>query len=185
MVLNRGCEYGTMLHITHFSQLEDGCAEVKTIGGRRFKVIEWGEKDGYNTGRFEWVDDVDDDAAGAEFDRVGGERFRLLFSTLINTLPPQFSWQLVQVLGEVPRDDYQIVFWVLSGPFMPERAKYEICFGDAFRRSHRARLRAVLDVLSRVMLGDQAGEAAALGENDNVEDQHEEDPVAEDDQGER
>ena len=52
--------YGTMLRIERFEQLPDGRSSLDTIGTRRFKVLEWGERDGYATAKLEWI--VDNDA---------------------------------------------------------------------------------------------------------------------------
>jgi hypothetical protein len=55
--IDRDCVYGCMLHIENFSQLPDGRSSVETVGGRRFKVLEWGEKDNYAVANVRWLDD--------------------------------------------------------------------------------------------------------------------------------
>jgi hypothetical protein len=47
-----------MLRILEFEQLPDGRSRLDTVGERRFKVLEWGTKDGYSTARIEWVEDL-------------------------------------------------------------------------------------------------------------------------------
>lgn len=37
-----------MLHIDSFKQLPDGRSQIKTMGTRRFQVLQWGEKDGHS-----------------------------------------------------------------------------------------------------------------------------------------
>ena len=56
-----------MLRILEFEQLPDGRSRLDTVGERRFKVLEWGTKDGYSTARIEWVEDlpVEGDAGGS------------------------------------------------------------------------------------------------------------------------
>lgn len=46
MVLSPEVGYGTTLLIDEFTQLPDGRARVATTGSRRFRVLEWGNKDG-------------------------------------------------------------------------------------------------------------------------------------------
>ncbi|OLQ13157.1 LON peptidase N-terminal domain and RING finger protein 1 [Symbiodinium microadriaticum] len=58
--------FGTMLYIQNFRQLPDGRSQIKTIGARRFQVLEWGEKDGYATGRVRWLEDEAPEPVAAE-----------------------------------------------------------------------------------------------------------------------
>ena len=46
-----------MLHIERFRQMPDGRSSIETVGGRRFRVVEWGEKDGYAVANVCWVED--------------------------------------------------------------------------------------------------------------------------------
>ena len=62
MCLDQKHEYGTMLRIVNYEQLADGRSRVDCIGEERFRVISWGEKDGYSTGRVTWVDDTTTEA---------------------------------------------------------------------------------------------------------------------------
>ena len=39
-----GSEYGTLLKIEDFEQLRDGRSRIDTIGTRRFRVLQYGEK---------------------------------------------------------------------------------------------------------------------------------------------
>jgi len=58
MCLDQKHEYGTMLRIVNYEQLADGRSRVDCVGEERFRVVSWGEKDGYSTGRVTWVDDT-------------------------------------------------------------------------------------------------------------------------------
>jgi len=49
-----------MLHIDSAAILPDGRWLIKTTGQRRFKVLERGMKDGYNTAKISWVYDDDE-----------------------------------------------------------------------------------------------------------------------------
>ena len=56
MCLNKQSKYGTVLRILDFEQLADGRSRIECIGEERFRVLAWGEKDGYSTGEVEWID---------------------------------------------------------------------------------------------------------------------------------
>jgi len=51
-------DYGTMLEIRDIQYFPDGRSVVDTMGGRRFKVVERGTKDGYATATVEFLHDV-------------------------------------------------------------------------------------------------------------------------------
>merc|ERR1719192_2113463 len=51
-------DYGTMLEIRDIQYFPDGRSVVDTMGGRRFKVLETGTKDGYATAKVEFLHDV-------------------------------------------------------------------------------------------------------------------------------
>ena len=53
----RFSDYGTMLEIRDIQYFEDGRSVVDTIGGKRFKVLSRGVKDGYNTAKVEYLHD--------------------------------------------------------------------------------------------------------------------------------
>lgn len=46
-----------MLEIRDIQYFEDGRSVVDTVGGRRFKVLSRGVKDGYNTAKVEFLHD--------------------------------------------------------------------------------------------------------------------------------
>ena len=54
-------QYGTMLEIQNLQTFDDGRSLVETVGVYRFKILESGTLDGYNVGRIERVEDVDDE----------------------------------------------------------------------------------------------------------------------------
>jgi len=51
-------DYGTMLEIRDIQYFPDGRSVVDTMGGRRFKVVDRGTKDGYATASVEFLHDV-------------------------------------------------------------------------------------------------------------------------------
>lgn len=54
---NRYVDYGTILEIRDCLQLIDGCSILSTVGAKRFRVVNRGEKDGYDTAKVEFVED--------------------------------------------------------------------------------------------------------------------------------
>ncbi|XP_060692912.1 LON peptidase N-terminal domain and RING finger protein 1-like isoform X2 [Hemiscyllium ocellatum] len=50
-------DFGCMLKIEESENLPDGRSLVSTVGGRRFKVLRRGHKDGYNTADVEYLED--------------------------------------------------------------------------------------------------------------------------------
>ncbi|OLL26636.1 LON peptidase N-terminal domain and RING finger protein [Neolecta irregularis DAH-3] len=53
-----GLQFGTMLQIRNVETFDDGRSLIETIGTYRFKIVEWGTRDEYATGRIELVNDI-------------------------------------------------------------------------------------------------------------------------------
>ncbi|KAK0178402.1 hypothetical protein PV328_002352 [Microctonus aethiopoides] len=53
----RYAEYGTVLEIKDRVLMKDGCSILSTVGGRRFRVLSGGERDGYDTAEVELIRD--------------------------------------------------------------------------------------------------------------------------------
>lgn len=51
-------DYGCMLEIRDVQYFPDGRSVLDTIGGRRFKVLSRGQRDGYNTAKVEFIKDL-------------------------------------------------------------------------------------------------------------------------------
>lgn len=51
-------DYGCMLQIRNVHFLPDGRSVVDTVGGKRFRVLKRGMKDGYCTADIEYLEDV-------------------------------------------------------------------------------------------------------------------------------
>lgn len=51
-------DFGTMLEVRNMEFFPDGRSVVDTVGGRRFKVISRGHRDGYNTAIVEYIKDL-------------------------------------------------------------------------------------------------------------------------------
>jgi len=50
-------EYGTMLEICDIKYFTDGRSVVDTVGGRRFRVLERGMREGYHTAKVEFLEE--------------------------------------------------------------------------------------------------------------------------------
>ena len=76
-------DYGTMLEICDLKFFEDGRSVVDTVGGRRFRVLSKGMRDGYNTAKVEFLEDSKfegDDLSGRSMTLSSApEFFRFLF----------------------------------------------------------------------------------------------------------
>lgn len=51
-------EYGTLLHIINVEMMPDGRSLIETVGVSRFKVRDWGLRDGYTVARIARFDDI-------------------------------------------------------------------------------------------------------------------------------
>jgi len=51
-------QYGTLLHIESMHLMPDGRSLIETIGVSRFRVLKYGQKDGYTIGKIERIDDI-------------------------------------------------------------------------------------------------------------------------------
>ncbi|CAJ1422196.1 unnamed protein product [Effrenium voratum] len=160
MCLFPGAQYGTMLHIESFNQLPDGRSQIKTLGTRRFEVLEWGEKDGYATGKVRWLEDVAGEpgpeaAAETPSPHPSAARLRNAVQSLLQKLPEEVMPSLEQQLGPMPPADGKdgfccpnFIFWCMGLASLPPRLCYELCFGDAFRQDAEKRLTTILEVFA-------------------------------------
>ncbi|CAE7804313.1 Lonrf3 [Symbiodinium sp. CCMP2592] len=176
MCLFPGAQFGTMLYIQSFRQLPDGRSQIKTIGARRFQVLEWGEKDGYATGRVRWLEDEAPEPVAAEpateevstpeptakQARVTLHRSALRLRKAVDGLLAKAAPSLEdlegleQQLGPKPCTEGSdgpccpgFVFWCMGLAHLPPRLCYELCFGKEYRQSAEKRLQAVLDIYEK------------------------------------
>lgn len=149
MCLSPSCEYGTILRILEFEQLPDGRSRLDCIGEERFRVLGWGEKDGYTTGQVEWfADEAEEmeDSMQLDFEEV---RFGLN-----RMLPAEAMSQLEGMFGPMPDPndrecDVAFVYWgasVLSAlRLFPQENLYQLAFGGAFEMSPQLEWRPATD----------------------------------------
>merc|ERR1712088_498002 len=108
-------DFGTMLEVRDIQFFPDGRSIVDTMGGRRFKVIERGIMDGYNTAKVEFLED----------EKVPEDQVQELIKVHDETLAQTKSWfagssdfvrkGIVDHYGQLP--DTEQDYWTLpNGP---------------------------------------------------------------------
>ncbi|XP_015206833.1 LON peptidase N-terminal domain and RING finger protein 3 [Lepisosteus oculatus] len=98
-------DYGCILEIRNVEFFPDGRSVVDTIGKRRFKVIQHGQRDGYNTADIEYLEDK----------KVEGEEETELLAlhdavydqalTWINSIRPEQKERIIGHFGPMPEKD--------------------------------------------------------------------------------
>ena len=129
--------------IEDFQQLSDGRSRVDTIGTRRFKVVQYGEKDGYATGKVEYVEDNIELSTDeiAEISSIANQ---------VKAIVQQsgHSRHIYMQLGVIPSVDVNPTFplnWFLIasdifGIQLSQTTKYDFLFSDECRESKKKRL---------------------------------------------
>jgi Lon protease-like protein len=98
----RYVEYGTMLDIRDCVQLGDGCSILSTVGTRRFRVIQRGEKDGYDTAKVEFIKDepIADDRYGIVMELH--RRVLHKAKQWCENLPDNIKGEILKTFGHIP-----------------------------------------------------------------------------------
>jgi len=101
---------GCVLEITALTMLPDGRCTLESHGGRRFRVLERGMKDGYNVGKIEWFDDDAEQEAAMNAD---GSTDRLVAEVKgrLAALGPLIIVRAAAQIGPLPQDDTLAGFW--------------------------------------------------------------------------
>ncbi|KAJ1630986.1 PUA-like domain-containing protein [Pavlovales sp. CCMP2436] len=171
MLLGPSVGFGTMLLIEEFTQLPDGRSRVSTIGQRRFKVLEMGNKDGYSTAKVEWLDDLPLSASerlrAAELGLKIRQRLEVMLAPLRARSDGTLG-RLEEQIGPMPEDDSLLPFWasVLLGQNNMQ-LQLGIAFGEATRRSPLARLEFLSSLLATATPG--AAPRRAINDDDDDE----------------
>eukprot|EP00057_Strongylocentrotus_purpuratus_P017031 XP_011671505.1 PREDICTED: LON peptidase N-terminal domain and RING finger protein 1 [Strongylocentrotus purpuratus] len=99
----RFAEYGCMLEINQLEYLPDGRCVLGTIGGRRFKVLERGMRNGYNTAKVEFLKDtVAEGDAGSELRALNHAVYQQARTWFVN-LPIYHQTRIVDHFGPMPQ----------------------------------------------------------------------------------
>jgi len=116
-------DYGTMLEICDLKFFDDGRSVVDTVGGRRFRVLDRGMRDGYNTAKIEFLEDSTFEGSDlSELKQVYDAMYSKV-SNWINSLPARIAMKIQQQFGNLPQKDIDFqavrlgpkwVWWVLA-----------------------------------------------------------------------
>jgi len=108
-------EYGTMLEIRDIQYFDDGRSVVDTVGGRRFKVLARGVKDGYNTATVEFLQDKPDEGEELEATKEQHAKIRAIAEKWFGKMEPQIKSGILGHYGDMPSLEPE--YWRLaSGP---------------------------------------------------------------------
>lgn len=98
----RYSDFGTMLNIRDCVLLSDGRSILSTVGGRRFRVIERNEKDGYDTAKVQYI--YDDPVDRDRIDMVHQLHAKVFLEAVIwhNSLPDRNKEEILKCFGNMP-----------------------------------------------------------------------------------
>ncbi|XP_005112882.1 LON peptidase N-terminal domain and RING finger protein 3 [Aplysia californica] len=99
---NEFSDYGCMLEIRDVQYFPDGRSVVDTIGGRRFKVLSRGHRDGYNTAKVEFMVDKPIDAEELQAVIELQTEVYSLVQNWLARLPSMHRTRITQQVGELP-----------------------------------------------------------------------------------
>ncbi|XP_038063085.1 LON peptidase N-terminal domain and RING finger protein 3-like [Patiria miniata] len=100
---NQGHEdIGCMLEIQQVENLPDGRSVIKTVGGRRFKVLSRGMRDGYNTSMVEFIKDVEVTGDDIAVVRALETEVYQQAQTWFNSLPIMHQTRIIAHFGPTP-----------------------------------------------------------------------------------
>ncbi|NXS08041.1 LONF1 protein, partial [Neodrepanis coruscans] len=131
---NGFADYGCMLQIRNVHFLPDGRSVVDTIGGKRFRVLRRGMKDGYCTADIEYLEDVK--VADEEELKKLRELHNFVYSqacSWFQNLRSKFRTQILQHFGPMPEreEDIQAMpngpawcWWLLA--VLPVDPRYQL-----------------------------------------------------------
>lgn len=108
-------DYGTMLEIRDIQYFPDGRSVVDTMGGRRFKVLERDNKDGYNTATVEFLKDTPPDEAELQEVQALHDRTQSTAASWFNNHKEEMKTGILNHYGAMPAVEES--YWSLpSGP---------------------------------------------------------------------
>ncbi|NXX42881.1 LONF1 protein, partial [Tricholaema leucomelas] len=131
---NGFADYGCMLQIRNVHFLPDGRSVVDTVGGKRFRVLQRGMKDGYCTADIEYLEDVK--VADEEELKKLRELHNLVYNqacSWFQNLRNKFRTQILQHFGPMPDREENIqampngpawCWWLLA--VLPVDPRYQL-----------------------------------------------------------
>lgn len=129
-------EYGVMLEIRDVQYFPDGRSVVDTIGGRRFKVLSRGKREGYHTAKVEFIQDTPVETQDLPIVNELQTKLHTAISSWLNKLPSVNKARITQHFGPLPELDGQ-----LSGPNGPKWAWWAVAVLPLDQRVQMAMLR--------------------------------------------
>ncbi|GFR68572.1 LON peptidase N-terminal domain and RING finger protein 3-like [Elysia marginata] len=129
-------DYGVMLEIRDVQYFPDGRSVVDTIGGRRFKVISRGKRDGYHTAKVEFILDTVMEPQDVQTVNELQTKLHASISNWLSKLPSINQTRITQHFGPLPPLDGQ-----LSGYNGPKWAWWAVAVLPLDQRVQMAMLR--------------------------------------------
>jgi len=108
-------EYGTMLEIRDIQYFADGRSVVDTIGGKRFRVLSRGVKDGYNTAKVEYLQDDTVEGNDLKGLKIDHDKIRALAEEWFSKMNKEIKKGVQAHYGDMPSLEFE--YWKLAnGP---------------------------------------------------------------------
>lgn len=108
-------DYGTMLEIRDIEYFNDGRSVVDTIGGKRFRVLSRGAREGYHTAKVEYLQDEAVEGDELEGLKNTHEKIRALAEIWFSKMDPDVKRGILAHYGDMPGLEHE--YWRLgSGP---------------------------------------------------------------------
>jgi len=147
-------QYGLMLYIVGIQMLDDGRSLIETIGTTRFKVLSWGNRDGYTTAKVERIDDIPtaDEESMESMERVFHTfpegsipewarlptqdllRIGLDFvSTMRRSSAGWFHDRILRTYGDPPTDPAYFPYWLATLLPVSDDEKYNLLVATSVR----------------------------------------------------
>jgi len=150
-------DFGCMLEVRDVQYFPDGRSVVDTVGGKRFKVLSRGMRDGYHTAEVEFLQDRRDDENETHARSLAEihNSVRKDAEIWIASLPPFHSMRIQQHMGSMPAveqnhlsldDGPSWLWWLVASLPLDQRAQLSIMAMTSLRE----RLMAISNVLKYI-----------------------------------
>ncbi|KAJ8943583.1 hypothetical protein NQ318_006585 [Aromia moschata] len=139
---------GTVLEVKDAVNLEDGRFILTTVGVRRFKVVNRGEQDGYDTAKVQYIKDSSVPAEKLPELTALHDKVRTKATKWIRSLKPKVLAEVERLIGQMPRvekswpslpDGPSWTWWLM--PILPLSSQLQVGFLST--TSLEKRLRAI------------------------------------------
>ncbi|KAK2715968.1 hypothetical protein QYM36_010507 [Artemia franciscana] len=133
---------GTMLEIRDVQFFPDGRSVVDTVGGRRFRVLRRGTRDGYATGKVEYLKDNAVEADKVEEVKRLHDCLRQSAESWLNGMPSSMRQRISQHFGSMPNLEADWItspqgpawhWWLLA--ILPASSKHQVIIICCYEKS--------------------------------------------------